>query len=141
LPAPQVGPAAFPAYTRAEKNIEFRAAERRGALVLDDLDPGAATDRLGAVLEGLDPSHIQPDRGVELERPPAAGRFRAVVDHDAVDEVAVRSLHFDVEAVHGPRGWLDVNVEDPRGREPHLGFGELRPGREPAAEPREQLVL
>src|SRR5215472_1582040 len=123
---PQVDQAALPADPESEKNIEFCAAERRGALVLDDLDPGTAADRLCAVLEGLDPPHVQPDRGVELERPPAAGRFRAVVDHDAVDEVAVRSLHLDVEAVHGPRPWLDVNVEDPCGREPHLGFGELR---------------
>src|SRR5215472_14851266 len=123
---PEVDQAALPADPDSEKDIEFCAAERRSALVLNDLDPGTAADRLCAVLEGLDPPHVQPDRGVELERPPAAGRFRAVVDHDAVDEVAVRSLHLDVEAVHGPRPWLDVNVEDPCGREPHLGFGELR---------------
>src|SRR5262249_38982692 len=132
---PQVDQAAPPADPEAEKNIKSRTAERRSALVLAALDPGTAADRIGAVLEGLDPPHVQPDRGVELERPPAAGRLRAVVDHDTVDEVAVRPLHFDVEAVHGPQRGLDVDAEDPCGREPTLGFGELRLDGEAAPEP------
>src|SRR5690348_13387564 len=86
---PEVDQAAFPADPDSEKDIEFRSAERRGALVLDDLDPGAAADRIGAVLEGLDPPYIQPDRGVELERPPARGSLRTVVHYDSTRKIVM----------------------------------------------------
>src|SRR5215218_6879047 len=54
----------------AVDDIELGRAERRGQLVLDHLGPGPVADHLGAVLQRLDPPHVEPDRGVELERPP-----------------------------------------------------------------------
>src|SRR6266571_4020743 len=58
---PEIDQAAFPADPEAEQDVELRVLERRGELVLDDLDPGAAANRLGAVLEGLDPAHVEPN--------------------------------------------------------------------------------
>src|SRR5215470_4144116 len=78
---PQVDQAAFPADPDPEQNVELGSPEWRRTLVLDDLDPGTAADRVGAVLEGLDPAYIQPDRGVELERPPAGGGLRRPEHH------------------------------------------------------------
>src|SRR5207248_1443274 len=54
----------------------------REALVLYDLDPGAVAHRVGAVLEALDAPHVEPDRGVELQRPPTGRRF-GTPEHDA----------------------------------------------------------
>ncbi len=51
------------------------------AFVLHYLDPGAAADRLLAVLERLDPPDVQPHRRVELQRPTAAGRLRRPEHH------------------------------------------------------------
>src|SRR5690606_13374273 len=45
-------------------------------LVLDDLHAGAVADRLGALLEGLDPPDVHPDRRVELQRLAARGGLR-----------------------------------------------------------------
>ena len=53
-----------------------------GDLVLDDLDLDPVADRLGAVLDRLDPADVEPDRGVELQRAAAGGRLR-VAEHDA----------------------------------------------------------
>src|SRR5579875_5350 len=85
----EVDKPAFPAYPDAVEDVELRHLEGRADLVLHDLHAGPVTDRLGAVLERLDPPHVQPDRRVELQRLPAGGRFGAVVDHHAIDEVAV----------------------------------------------------
>src|SRR3712207_1560661 len=41
----------------AVEDVELRLLERRGHLVLHDLDPGAVADRVGSVLEGLDAAH------------------------------------------------------------------------------------
>src|SRR4029450_2726649 len=60
----------------AVDDVELGGAERRGQLVLDHLGPGPVADHLGTVLQRLDAPHIQPDRGVELERPPAGGGLR-----------------------------------------------------------------
>src|SRR5215831_19054006 len=78
---PEVDQAAFPADPCPEQDVELCAPEWRRQLVLDHLYPGAAADGLGAVLERLDPAHVEPDRGVELQRPPAAGRFRRAEHH------------------------------------------------------------
>src|SRR6185437_12201803 len=56
-----------PAYPDSVQDVELRVAERRGALVLDDLDAGPAPDRLGSVLESFNPADVQPHRSVELE--------------------------------------------------------------------------
>ena len=55
----------------AELDVELGLLERRRDLVLDHLDPDAVADRLGAVLERLDPADVEPLRGVELQRPTA----------------------------------------------------------------------
>src|SRR5439155_2504947 len=76
-----VDKAAYAADPDSVKNIEFCAAEWGCALVLQDLDAGPIADRVGAVLERLDPAHVQPDRGVEVERLAAAGRLRTSEHH------------------------------------------------------------
>ena len=49
--------------------IRTRPAERRRDLVLDDLHAHPVADRLGAVLERLDPSDVEALGRVELQRP------------------------------------------------------------------------
>ena len=58
-------------------DVELGLLEGRRDLVLDDLDADPVADRLGALLEGLDPAQVEPLRGVELQRPPARLRLRA----------------------------------------------------------------
>src|SRR5207244_11459193 len=50
-------------------DVELGLAEGRGYLVLDHLHPNPVADRLGALLEGLDAADVEPQRGVELQRP------------------------------------------------------------------------
>jgi len=69
---PQVDQPALAANSGPENDVALGDLERRGALVLDHLDPGPAAHGLGAVLQRLDPAHVEPHRRVELERPPAA---------------------------------------------------------------------
>ena len=59
------------------------SATRNGGrdLVLDDLDADPVADRLGAGLDRLDAPDVEPDRGVELQRPAARRRLR-VAEHD-----------------------------------------------------------
>ena len=66
----------------AVHDVELGLLERRRHLVLDHLDPDPVADRLGAVLERLDAADVEPDRGVELERP-AARRGLGRAEHDA----------------------------------------------------------
>src|SRR4051794_40966192 len=77
-----VDQAALAADPLAVHDVELRLLERRGHLVLDDLDPSPVADHVGAVLEGLDAAHVEPDRGVELQRPPT-GRRLGRAEHDA----------------------------------------------------------
>src|SRR5262249_42145262 len=69
----EVDQATLPADADPEQNVELRSAERRRQLVLDDLHLGTVADRIGAILERLDPANVQPDGRVELERPPTGG--------------------------------------------------------------------
>src|SRR5262249_50746307 len=57
---PEVDETALPADADPEQDVELRGSEGRSALVLDDLDLGAAADGVGAVLERLDPPHVEP---------------------------------------------------------------------------------
>src|SRR6478735_1778217 len=66
----------------AVHDVELGLLERRGHLVLHDLDAGAVADHVGAVLERLDATHVEPDRGVELQRP-ATGRGLGRAEHHA----------------------------------------------------------
>src|SRR5882757_642759 len=75
-------------------------------LGLYNLDPHPGTDNLLPVLDVLDLADIEPDRGVELERPPAGSGFGRVVHHDPVDEVVVAPLDLDVETMGAPGGGL-----------------------------------
>src|SRR5690606_15120766 len=59
------------------QDVEFGLLERRRHLVLDDLDAGAVTDRVGAVFQGLDATDVEPHRGIELERLTARGGLGA----------------------------------------------------------------
>ena len=52
----------------AVHDVELALAERRSHLVLDDLNPCAGADDLGAVLQVLDLADVEPDGGVELQR-------------------------------------------------------------------------
>src|SRR5260221_6622275 len=96
----QVNQAAFPTYTDSIQNVEFGDAEWGAALVLHDLDFRPVADRLVAVLQRLDPPDVQSYRCIELQCLTASRRLRAVVHHDAVDEVVVAALDPDVEPVH-----------------------------------------
>src|SRR4029453_14149176 len=57
----------------AVHDVELALLEGRGALFLHALDTGAVAPHLDAVLDGLDAADVEPDRRVELERPPAGG--------------------------------------------------------------------
>ena len=59
---------ALPRDARPVDDVELGLLERRRDLVLDDLDPDAVAERLGAVLQRLDPADVETDRRVELER-------------------------------------------------------------------------
>ena len=70
------------------ENVEFGLLERWRHLVLHDLDPSPVTDHFLAVLQSLDPPDVQPDRGVELQRPAAGGGFgRAEHDTDLLAQL------------------------------------------------------
>src|SRR5699024_2293184 len=68
-------------YPLTVENIEFGLFERRRHLVLDDLDLCPVPDGLTGVLQGLDPAHIQPNGGVELESFTPCGRLRTPEHH------------------------------------------------------------
>ncbi len=74
-----------------EEDIELADLERRGHLVLDDLDPRAVADGLVADLDRADAADIEALRGVELQGIAAGGGLRAAEHHadlhaDLVDE-------------------------------------------------------
>src|SRR5581483_794076 len=74
----EVDDRALPADPLAVHDVELGLLERRGALVLHDLDPRAVAHHLGAVFQALDPTDVEADRGVELEGPaPRRGLGRA----------------------------------------------------------------
>ena len=111
-------------------DVELGHAERRRDLVLDHLDLDAAAHDVRALLDGVDPPHVQPHRAVELQRA-AAGRGLGVAEHDAhllaqlVGEdqrrpAAIdRTRQFSQRLRHEPRLKTDVGIA-------HLAF-ELGP--------------
>src|SRR4051794_24741352 len=79
---------ALAAEALAPEDVELGLLERRGDLVLDDLDPGAAADGVGALLEGLDATDVEADRRVELQRTATGGDLgRAVDDADLLAQL------------------------------------------------------
>src|SRR5579875_1968289 len=73
---------ALPADPLAVHDVDLGLAERGRRLVLDHLHPGAVPDYLRALLDGFDPTDVETDRGVELQRP-AARRGLGAAEHDA----------------------------------------------------------
>src|SRR6478736_2166651 len=65
----------------AVQDVELRLLERRCHLVLDDLDAGAVSDCLGAVLERLDAADVEAHRRVELQRLAAGGGLGRAEEH------------------------------------------------------------
>src|SRR5215207_7616246 len=103
----EVEDAARAGYALTELDVEFGLAERRRDLVLDHLHTHAVADRLGAVLERLDPADVEPLRRVELQRPPARLGLRRSEHHpdllaDLVDEQAegLRAVQVAGELAH-----------------------------------------
>src|SRR4029077_4461625 len=118
----EVDQAALAADPGAVEDVELGHLERRGHLVLHDLDAGPGADRVGTVLERLDPAYVQPDRGVELERLAAAGRLRAAEHHadlfpELVDEdrggLALAQLAVDLAQGLGHEPGLEPDVAVP----------------------------
>ena len=117
---------AFLADPGAVHQVELRQAERRRDLVLDDLGANAVADDLGALLDGVDASHVDANGRVELEGTAAAGRLRTA-EHDAdllaelVDEdargvrAAERARELAQRLTHEPRLEADRRVA-------HLAF-------------------
>src|SRR5699024_1860921 len=77
----EVQQTAYTGDAHAVEDVELGLLEGRGHLVLDDLDPGAVADRVGAGLEGLDAADVHAHGGVELERLAAGGGLRAAEEH------------------------------------------------------------
>src|SRR5205814_980739 len=74
-----------PAFARdalAREDLDLGDAEWRSDLVLDDLHLHATADDNIALLDRLDRADIDAHRCVELQRPPARGRF-GVAEHHA----------------------------------------------------------
>src|SRR5579875_3136463 len=129
----EVDEAALPADPDAVEDVELRAPEGRAQLVLHDLDAGPVADGLGAVLESLDPAHVEPHGRVELERLPARGGLWGAEHHadlfpQLVDEdrggpgLAQRTGDLAERLGHEPCLEADVAV-------PHLAL-DLRPRHE-----------
>ena len=57
------------------EDVELSLLEGRSHLVLHDLGAGAVTDRVSAVLEGLNAADVDTDRSVELQRLTTGGGF------------------------------------------------------------------
>src|SRR5688500_17858165 len=55
---PHVDEPTLAAEALTPEDVELGLLERRGNLVLDDLDAGAAADRVGALLQGLDATDV-----------------------------------------------------------------------------------
>ena len=66
----------------AVDHVKLGDTERRGNLVLDDLDLGMCTDDIGAVLQKFAAADIETDRGVELQCT-AAGRGLGIAVENA----------------------------------------------------------
>src|SRR5262249_44962680 len=102
---PHVDERAFPADALAVEDVELGLLERRRHLVLDDLDAGAVTHRVGAVPQRLNSPDVQSHRGEELQSLTARCRFGRAEHHadllaELVDEdrggarIVQRTSHF-----------------------------------------------
>src|SRR5215210_1293742 len=62
-------------------HVELHRLERRGHLVLDDLNPRLVAHRVVADLQRPDAPDVQPHAGIELQRPPPRRRLRRAKHH------------------------------------------------------------
>ena len=112
------------------EDVELGVTEGCRDLVLHHLHLGTVADRALAFLERGDAADVEPDRGVELERPPAGRGLGGVVNDHIVDEIGVVALDLDVEAVRGASRRLAITLEDLRGdRAQQLHLGQLETDR------------
>src|SRR5699024_11952954 len=65
----------------SEHDIELRLFKRRRNLILYNFDSDMVSDHLSALLEGLCPSDVETDRGIEFQRTSSCSRLR-VAEHD-----------------------------------------------------------
>src|SRR6266540_951630 len=91
---------AEPRYSLAIHDVELGFAERRRDLVLDDFDLGAIPYDVLAVLDLREAADVEAHCRIELQRASASGRFRRIVNNDAVNHVGMIAFDFEVEAVH-----------------------------------------
>ena len=73
--------AALTGDTFPEHDVELGEPEGGCHLVLGHLGPHPVADVLAPVLDGLDPTHVDPHRGVELEGSSARGGLRRTEHH------------------------------------------------------------
>src|SRR5207244_11179730 len=73
----------------AVDDVELGVAEWWRQLVLHHLGARADADRLRALLDGLDATHVDAHRRVELQRAPARGGLR-VAEHDQIGRASCR---------------------------------------------------
>ena len=65
----------------AKHDIELRFLKRRCNLILHHLDSGTVADILSALLDGFDPTHVQPNRGIKFQGT-TTGRCLRISEHD-----------------------------------------------------------
>src|SRR5215210_1418405 len=78
---PDVQHASFAGDPLPVHHVELHRLERRGHLVLDDLDPGLVADGVVADLQRPDAPDVEPHAGIELQRPPPRRRLGRA-EHD-----------------------------------------------------------
>src|SRR5207248_6063218 len=81
------------------EDVELGDPERRGDLVLDDLDLRADADRVLPLLDRLDAADVHADAGVELQRAAARGGLRVAEHHADLLAQLVGEDHGGLRAV------------------------------------------
>jgi hypothetical protein len=112
-------------------DVELGHPERWGDLVLDHLDPGAAADDVGALLDLLDAANVEPNRRVELQGPAARRRLGAAEHHTDLLAQLVGEDHRGLRAADGA-GQLPQRLRHEAGLEADVRVAhvalELGPG-------------
>src|SRR6185436_5288794 len=108
----------------AVHHVELRLAEGRGDLILDDLHARAPADDDVAVLDAGDAADVDADRGIELQRAAAGGRFR-VAEHDADFLAQLVDEHEARLRLRDDAGELAERLRHEPGLQPHLRVAHL----------------
>ena len=96
------------------EDVELRLPEGRRHLVLHHLDARAVADHLLAVLERRDAPHVEPHRGVELERVAAGGGLGVAEHHADLHADLVDEDHRGVRLRDGARELAQRLAHQPR---------------------------